>query len=252
MLRNGDHETVPVASAGGAYTQGDIVTVGDGRIGVVTGLEAVASGDPTSLRVYGQFDILKNATSDTYAVGVAVWFDPTAKVAKTAYATGYYYAGRCVKTSASGDVYVYTDLNVAGSANTQLPPISVTAATVTIDSTYYNRLIVLNAAAGVAVTLPAATGTGARLRFWIGTTITSNTTTIAKAGSDAIKGLIFQLKNGAAVAVYTSTSGATITMDGSTKGGIIGDVVELVDAASGVWLLNGTLSASGTVANPIS
>lgn len=124
LLRNGDQETVPVPSAGSAYTQGDIVAVGDGRIGVVTGLEAIASGDPMSLRVYGQFDILKQATTDTYAVGAPVYYDPSGKQAYTVEGAGYLYAGRCVKASASGDTYVYTDINV-------LPPVRVPVYAVT-------------------------------------------------------------------------------------------------------------------------
>lgn len=123
LLRNGDHESVPVASAGSAYTQGDIVAVGDGRIGVVLGLEAIASGDPMALRVYGQFDILKQAATDTYAVGDAVFYDPSGKKAYTVEGAGYLYAGRCVKASASGDTYVYTDINV-------LPPVRVPVQTV--------------------------------------------------------------------------------------------------------------------------
>ena len=109
-IRRNHDDSVLLTSSGG-NTQGDIVQLADGRIAVVEGLESVADGDPLSGAVTGQFDILKNATSDTYALGAPVFYDPTNKVAKTAAAAGYYYAGRCVKASASGDVYAYTDIN---------------------------------------------------------------------------------------------------------------------------------------------
>ncbi len=124
IVRN-DADTVPVA-AGSAVTQGDVALVGDGRVGTVTGLNALSSSDPYALHVKRQVDILKNATSDTYAVGAPVFWDDTNNVAKTAWVAGCVYAGRCVKASASGDVYVYTDLNVQVAP--RVPVAAVTAA----------------------------------------------------------------------------------------------------------------------------
>ena len=52
---------------------------------------------------------------------------------------------------------------------------NVTTSTYTVlDS---DNLITLNRAAGIAVTLPAATGSGRKIKFVVGTSITSNTTT---------------------------------------------------------------------------
>lgn len=110
LLRN-DHHTVPFISSGG-NNSGDVIAFGSGRIAVVAGLEAVADTETGAAYVLGQFDIKKNATSDTYAVGDQVFFDTSNHVAKTAWASGYLYAGTCVKASANGDVYVYTDINV--------------------------------------------------------------------------------------------------------------------------------------------
>jgi fructose-specific component phosphotransferase system IIB-like protein len=44
----------------------------------------------------------------------------------------------------------------------------------------------------------------------------------------------------------------TITMDGSTTGGIVGDRVELVDVAENVWAVNGIIQQTGTEATPFS
>lgn len=124
-LRRNDTGSVQVASSGG-NTQGDIVALSDGRVGVVSGVNAIADGDQMTLDTMGQFDILKNATSDTYALGAPVYYDATNKVAKTASASGYLYAGRCIKASANGDVYVYTDLNAV--TIRRLPTAAVAAA----------------------------------------------------------------------------------------------------------------------------
>jgi len=112
LYRN-EHHTVLVASAGAAYNPGAIAAVGDGRLGQVAGLQAIASGDPMTLNVLCQVDLKKNATSDTFAVGDDVYFDVTTNHdAKKTAAAGYQHAGVCLKTSANGDTYVYTDLNV--------------------------------------------------------------------------------------------------------------------------------------------
>lgn len=254
-LRRNVFGSVPATSSGG-NTNGDVLAVGDGRIGVVEGLESIADGDPMSLATAGQFDILKQATTDTYAVGAAVFYDPSGKKAYTAFAAGYLYAGRCVKASASGDVYVYTDINVGagGGAGTPLPPISLTAATATLDSSYYGRTMTMNRSGGIAIALPAATGSGAALRFLVGTVSTTGYV-ISANGTDIFVGSIPTLSdNSAAVLAYTpGGTDNTITLNGTTKGGVaVGDWLELRDVASGKWAVSGLTTSSGTEASPYS
>lgn len=112
----------------------------------------------------------------------------------------------------------------------------------------------INSAAGIALTLPAATGSGAIFRCVIVTTITSLTTTITTNSGDYIAGLVIQEKIGTGPAYYAAngTSHHIITMDGSTKGGIIGDYIELIDVKANLWSLKMVTQATGTVANPIS
>jgi len=117
--------TVPHIAAS-AYGPGTIVQIADGRIGVFEGLSSPSTNDLVDLAVAGQFDVVKNATSDTYSVGAPVYWDPTNNVAKTTSAGGYYYVGRCVIASVSGDTYVYTDLNAV--APKRYPTATVAAA----------------------------------------------------------------------------------------------------------------------------
>ena len=50
----------------------------------------------------------------------------------------------------------------------------------------------------------------------------------------------------------TASTSDTITMNGSTKGGILGDWIELVDADSGFWQVRVMGSATGIEATPFS
>ena len=89
-------------------------------------------------------------------------------------------------------------------------------------------------------------------RSFIGTTVTSNTTTITRAGSDTIFGMIYQLADsGSGIAAYECPGSTVITLDGSTKGGIKGDLFEIEDVASAVWSIVGHTSATGTEATPV-
>lgn len=124
-IRRAEFGSVQIASSGG-NVEGDIVAVGDGRVGVVSGLSSIDTGDLMTLDTAGAFDILKGTASNTFAVGAPVYYDATAKTAKTTSAAGYLYAGRCVKASANGDVYVYTEINA--SAIDRVPTQTVAAA----------------------------------------------------------------------------------------------------------------------------
>lgn len=135
-------------------------------------------------------------------------------------------------------------------------PISVTAATLTLNkATHEGCIVVANRAAGITFTLPAATGSGARYIVVVGTTITSNNLIIQVANStDIMAGVAFQAADGGSTsnAWEAGATDDTITMDGSTKGGIKGDRIDLEDVASGVWQVRVVGAATGTEATPFS
>lgn len=120
---------------------------------------------------------------------------------------------------------------------------------------------VVNAAAGLTLTLPAATGTGRRYDIVIGTTVTSNSVVIRVASaSDWYAGQIFVSSDNAADAAisFETATGAlasrsdTITLNGTTTGGLAGDRFQLVDIGAGQWELTGWMSATGTEVTPFS
>ena len=135
-------------------------------------------------------------------------------------------------------------------------PVAVTGATLTATpDVHAGRTTVINAAAGCAVTLPNATGTGAVYRFVIGTTITSNSTTIkVNNATDVMAGRAFVISdNSAAVLGYaTAASSDTITLNGTTLGGLVGDHIEIIDAIAGTYAVRVFTSATGTEATPFS
>lgn len=113
----------------------------------------------------------------------------------------------------------------------------------------------LDRAAGSTVTLPAATGTGFRYRFRVGTTVTSNANIVqVSSSSDVMAGVVMGARDaGAEVAGWeTAADSDTLSLDGSTKGGFVGDIVEFVDIKKGVWAVSGIVNQSGGEASPFS
>jgi len=126
---------------------------------------------------------------------------------------------------------------------------------VTVSPRLPDEVYVVNAAAGAEVTLPPATGSGFRYTFIVGTKLTSNTNVIQVANSDDImQGVVIgAAESDDSVNGWEAESDSdTITMDGSSTGGIVGDRVELVDVAENVWAVNGIIQQTGTEATPFS
>jgi len=119
------------------------------------------------------------------------------------------------------------------------------------------RLFPLNLAAGQAGTLPFATGKGSCYRVFVQTTITGSTTIVTQSGNNpktgARDGFYGQAQlTGSAIGQFAANNSHTITMNGTTQGGIAGSYLELEDVAPGVWRVNALLCGSGTTATPFS
>lgn len=118
-----------------------------------------------------------------------------------------------------------------------------------------NKIIVLDNAAGQAITLPAATGTGDTYKFFIRTTITSNSTTIkVPDGDHTMCGYAQVLQDGGdtEVAFETAATTDTITLNGTTTGGIKNGVLQLTDIGQDEFLVEIVQPATGTEATPFS
>jgi len=132
-------------------------------------------------------------------------------------------------------------------------PVSITASTTLDPDIHGNTVTSLDAAAGLTVTLPAASGSGMVYDIFVGTTVTSNSYVIQVASaSDVIQGGLGVSTDAAGVVVPTASTSDTITMNGSTTGGLIGSNLRLKDVASGVWSVSGVLLSTGAEATPFS
>lgn len=134
--------------------------------------------------------------------------------------------------------------------------VNETGATLTITAALHaGKVVTLNRAAGVTVTLPAASGTGNIYRFYVGTAVTSNNDIIKVANaSDTMVGHVLSTL-AAGGTTFGETAGGTddtITMNGTTTGGLVGSWVECVDFATNVWFVRGLLAGSGALASALS
>ena len=130
--------------------------------------------------------------------------------------------------------------------------IAVTAATTLSDDAYAGRTINLNSTTGRTITLPAATGSGAAYTIFVGATVSSGSHVVAAAGTDVIQGVVAIATDIAGVSVPTASDTDTITLNGSTTGGVRGSWLELQDVASGIWSVKGALVSTGAEATPFS
>lgn len=133
-----------------------------------------------------------------------------------------------------------------------LTPLLLAASATLRREVHAHRQLVFNLAAGFTLTLPAAVGTGDRYEFDVAITLTGNGIVRVANSTDVIQGIA--LITGATNNQFASLAASdTITMNGSTTGGLIGSRFCLVDAKSGLWVLDSCkLVGSGTPATPFS
>lgn len=132
-------------------------------------------------------------------------------------------------------------------------PITITASATMDRDTHMGTWTILSAAAGLTVTLPASAGSGDVYQFFVGTTVTSNNDIIVVANAtDVIRGAVHLTTDIAGTSMPASGTDDTITMNGTTKGGVAGSWVRLTDVTTGFWALEGGLVCTGAEATPFS
>ena len=162
-----------------------------------------------------------------------------------------------ISTQGTGVVSVASQLTLTGSF---LPAIHTFVATdaVTI-AEHAGRTLLLGEVGGnaaVTLTLPAATGTGAVYKFIVSVTNTSNYKIQVADATDTIDGIMMYLdEDGTAVSAFPTVAASdTITLNGGTQGGIIGDYLELIDIATNQYHVRGVMrvAAGANPATPFS
>ncbi len=157
-----------------------------------------------------------------------------------------------ISTQGTGVVSVASQLTLTGSF---LPAIHTFTGTdaVTI-AEHAGRTLLLGEVGGnaaVTLTLPAATGTGAVYKFIVSVTNTSNYKIQVADATDTIDGIMLYLdEDGTAVTAFPTVAASdTITLNGGTTGGIVGDYLELIDIATNQYHVRGVMRVAAG-ANP--
>lgn len=146
---------------------------------------------------------------------------------------------------------------IASAADLDSKPVVVTSSTVTLSpQTHAGRLVILNRAAGIAVTLPAASGTGDVYRMHVLASFTGASTIKVASASDEMQGNAVLFADGGATVVGFSAADNDDTIDmfgtANSTGGLLGAFYELQDIASGYWRVSIVSDAGGTEATPFS
>ena len=114
-------------------------------------------------------------------------------------------------------------------------------------------LVLLDAAAGFTVTLPAPV-VGAFYEFLVTTTVTSsNAKIITDAATTFLLGEVLTYTTATASPAGFAFNGSThvaCTMNGTTTGAIAGTRIRVEAITSTVWAITGTVVGSGTIATP--
>lgn len=137
------------------------------------------------------------------------------------------------------------------------PPLNLTATTVLDPNLHANRLVTLtpNGSADLVFTLPVPTGSGHRYKFALVNGVGSGSITFQIAGSNPLtimRGVIQGLTDNSDNVVGWNAGSANdgVELNGTTKGGNIGDQLEFIDYASNAYLVSGQLLQTGVESTP--
>jgi len=154
----------------------------------------------------------------------------------------------------SGLLATATELNRAADVSTRI--VNETTATLTVtEAAHANKTIVLDRAAGIAVTLPAAAA-GLKFRFVVKTTFTGAATIKSATGADIMIGYALMGNDTDNTVVRWPSIAAdtadTIDMLGTANstGGMAGQEIEIEGLAANLWFVKIVGDAAGTEATP--
>jgi hypothetical protein len=130
-------------------------------------------------------------------------------------------------------------------------PVSITTATVSLNPTQHaGRPLLFNRAAGIAATLPYATGTGDKYEVIVQTAWASGELKIVVGrAADTMIGTALSTTLAGTAAFMDGVGGTddTIIMAGTTTGGLAGSRIILTDIVANLWLVNAQIIGSGTM-----
>lgn len=138
------------------------------------------------------------------------------------------------------------------------PIVHLTGSAITLTAAAHaGKTLVVDDATAQTLTLPAATGTGNRYNFILGATKTGSQIVKVANGTDAFNGFSQAISDdgtGGPVKGFIASAGSddTITLNGTTTGGYVGDEISVQDIGAGVFHVKVEGKATGTEATPFS
>lgn len=133
-----------------------------------------------------------------------------------------------------------------------MQPIVITGSVTLDKDTHGEGVVVHNAAGGGTITLPTSSGDGWSVTIFVQTTVTSNLVIQVGNATDEMRGGVSISTDIAGVTFLVADNDDTITMNGSTTGGLTGSFVKITDVVSGLFMVEGFLCSSGAEADPFS
>jgi hypothetical protein len=131
--------------------------------------------------------------------------------------------------------------------------VNLTAATTLSASLHEGLVVCMNSATGFTITLPVATGSGNYFDVLVTTTPTSGSHVVVTTSGDHLTGVVSVASTATSVSIGAQpASNTTITMSGTTTGGVKGSWLHFIDIAANLWFVEANLVATGTAATPVS
>lgn len=136
-------------------------------------------------------------------------------------------------------------------------PVAATTTLALASATHAGKTVTLGAVAGFTTTLPAATGSGAKYRLVVATTLTSAAYIVAPTGNDLMFGGVIVNNTGDSTPTEadffpTAVDSNTFTFAFSAGAGVKGDWVEFEDIAADSWAVSGAIQAGVDPTSPFS
>lgn len=154
----------------------------------------------------------------------------------------------------SGNTATAAEINAVADRSARIVTVTTSSLTLTAAS-HSDRTVVVTRAGGSTLTLPQATGTGARFRVTYFNASPSGSLIVKVTdATDIFYGVAILSQDAADTAVMFETAADTdtVTINQTTTGVGNGCLVELEDLATNVWLVRVTASATGVEATPFS
>ena len=183
--------------------------------------------------IYNFHDELTAITAEDMATGdLTILFDTSAQIPKKVLMSDF---AAYVRTFGGGVV------NTTASALTITAPL------------HSGKIVTISSSTPIVVTLPATAGTGNRyrLQFQVVATATVSTIKVANA-TDIMQGMVqvYSTVTATLTAFRATATSDTMTFNGSTLGGVVGDWYEFIDVKTGFWQVNGLTAPTGSEVTP--